>query len=94
MAVVRTTDMKTSIATTPILLNWQRQHKYCFIYIHGGLPKDITSAHLSDQEGRRYPGQEYHQGKTQLHPTGVGDVLATGLEGALNQYPLEDLPYS
>ena len=35
-----------------------------------------------------------HQGKTQLHPTGVGDVIDTGLEDALTQYPLEDLPNS
>ena len=27
-----------------------------------------------------------------MHPTGVGDVLATGLEDTLTQYPLEDLP--
>ena len=42
----------------------------------------------------KYPGQEYHQGKTKLHPTGVGDVLATELDDALTQYPLEDLPDS
>ena len=43
---------------------------------------------------RRDPGQEYHKGKTQLHPTGVGEVFATGLEDTLTQYPLEDLPDS
>ena len=29
-----------------------------------------------------------------MHPTVVGDVLATGLEDTLTQYPLEDLPDS
>ena len=37
---------------------------------------------------------KYHQGKTQLQPTGVGGVLATGLEDALTQYTLEYLPDS
>ena len=73
--------------TYPRLLNWQQQIEYCFISIHGGLLEDRTSFHLSDLEGRQDPGQEYHQGKTQLHPTGLGDVLATGLEDALTQYP-------
>ena len=80
--------------TNPRLLNWQQQNEYCFISIHGGLPTDQTSAHLSYQYGRRDPGQEYHQGKTQLHPTGVGDFLATDLEDSLTQYNMEDLPDS
>ena len=78
--------------TNPILLHWQQQNEYCFISIHGVITKYQTYSHLYDQEGRRDIGQEYHQGKTQLHPTGVGDVLATVLEDALTQYPLEDLP--
>ena len=78
--------------TTPRLPHWQRQHEDCFISIRRGLPKDLKSAHLSDQEGRQDLGQEYHRGKTQLHPTGTGDVLATVLVDALTQYPLEDLP--
>ena len=35
---------------------------------------------------------KYHQGKTQLQPTGVGGVLATGLEDAFTQYTLEYFP--
>ena len=58
--------------TNKILLHYKQQHEDCFISIHGGLPKDRTSAHLSDKEGRRYTGQEYHQSKSKLHPTGVG----------------------
>ena len=80
--------------TTPILLNCQLQHEDCFIYIHGGLPKGRNPSHPSDQEERRDPGQEYHQVKTQLHLTGVGDFLVTCVEDAHTQYHLGDLPNS